>query len=522
MSVQRAPLLAMRGISKRFPGVVALDDVSLDLERGRVLALMGENGAGKSTLMKVLSGALQPDSGEIRIDGQPVSFPSVRAAQHLGVALVHQELMLAPNLDLAANLFLGNEPGGRGSLRGLRRRELSERARTLLERIGLALPPSTRTSTLSMGQLQLLVIAKALALSARIIILDEPTSSLTAGESQHLFEIVRRLAAEGVGVIYISHRLEEVLQLADRISVLRDGRRVGDVERENATRDEVVRLMVGRQMSGQYYPPRAARSRPSGGPEAPLLEVRDLLVPGARHPVSFQLLRGEILGFAGLIGAGRTELMATLFGVTPARSGAMTLNGRAYAPRTPSDAIEAGMFLAPEDRKRQGLVLGMSVAENTSLPGLHRFSRAGWLNRSWERSVARQQVAQLRIRASGVQQRVGNLSGGNQQKVVLGKWLALKPLVLILDEPTRGIDVGAKAEIYRQIVELAAQGVSLLLVSSDLEEVLEMSDRVVVMHERMIRSVVPSAEASAQHIATLMTRADAASVEAAAGAGGPP
>jgi ribose transport system ATP-binding protein len=490
----------MRGITKRFPGVVALNDVSLELERGRVLALMGENGAGKSTLMKVLGGALQPDAGQIHIDGQPVVLSGVRDAQRRGVALIHQELMLARNLDLAANLFLGNEPGGQHSLRTLRHSDMNARARTLLDRVGLALRPSTRASTLAIGQLQLLGIAKALALDARIIIMDEPTSSLTWGESQHLFAIVRQLAAQGVGIIYISHRLEEVLQLADRISVLRDGRHVGDVERQQATQEAVVRLMVGRQMSGQYYPEWVPR--PAG---APSLDVKDLLVAGAPCAVSFQALRGEILGFAGLVGAGRTELMNTLFGITPARSGSMTLDGRAYAPRKPSDAIAAGVLLAPEDRKRQGLVLGMSVAENTSLPGIHRYARWGWLERRTERRVAQQEIARMRIRTSGMHQRVANLSGGNQQKVVLGKWLALQPRVLILDEPTRGIDVGAKAEIYRHIVDLAETGVTLLFVSSDLEEVLAMSDRVVVMHERAIRAIVPRADANAESIATLMT-----------------
>jgi ribose transport system ATP-binding protein len=502
------PLLSMRGISKRFPGVVALSDVSLQLQHGEVLALMGENGAGKSTLMKVLGGAFPPDGGRIEIEGRPVVHSGVRGAQRQGVALIHQELMLVPQLDLAANLFLGNEPGGLRALRPLQRAELRERSKRLLARVGLELDPGTRASALAIGQLQLLGIAKALALQARIIIMDEPTSSLTWGESQQLFSIVKQLSAEGVGVVYISHRLEEVLELAHRISVLRDGRHVGDLMREQATRDEVVRLMVGRQMSGQYYPPRPERAT-----GLPLLEVKDLLVPGSPRPLSFQARRGEILGFAGLVGAGRTELMHTLFGVTPATSGSMTLDGRAYTPRRPSDAIDAGVFLAPEDRKRQGLVLGMSVAENVSLPGLRRrrlssrsgLARWGWLSRLAERRVAKQQVDELGIRTRGVFQRAVNLSGGNQQKVVLGKWLALEPRVLLLDEPTRGIDVGAKAEIYRHMLALAERGVTVLMVSSDLEEVLAMSDRVVVMHERAIRAIVPRAELNPEHIATLMT-----------------
>jgi ribose transport system ATP-binding protein len=515
----------MRAITKRFPGVVALSDVSLRLGRGEVLALMGENGAGKSTLMKVLGGALAPDSGQIFVAGAPVVLHGVREAQRLGIALIHQELMFAPNLDIAANIFLGNEPGSGGPLRRLPRSEMARGAKALLHRVGLNLHPGTKVSTLAAGQLQMIEIAKALALEAKIIIMDEPTSSLTASESEHLFAIIRQLKSQGIGIIYISHRLDEVMALADRISVLRDGRHAGDVERRDATQDHIVKLMVGREMSGQYFPPPSHRVAGE-----PVLEVKDLVVPGARHGVSFTALGGEILGFAGLVGAGRTELMCSLFGVDPAHSGSMTLGGRPFAPLHPRDAIAEGVFLAPEDRKRHGLILSMSVAENTSLPGVRSYNRWGLLERKKERRVAEREMGRMRIKAQGIHQRVVNLSGGNQQKIVLGKWLALKPRILILDEPTRGIDVGAKAEIYRHMATLADSGVTILMVSSDMEEILGMSDRVVVMHERAIKATLPRTELTMERIAMLMTgsstrrplESDAAAAAVTSSAGGAP
>ncbi|MEY2930039.1 MAG: hypothetical protein RL033_788 [Pseudomonadota bacterium] len=510
-------LLSMRGITKRFPGVVALDGVSLELRAGEVLALMGENGAGKSTLMKVLGGAHAPDEGQVLIAGREAVIDSVRAAQRHGIALIHQELSFAPNLDIAANLFLGNEfpgaglPGqklsrGAGLLRPLPRRELRTRAKAFLERVGLFVSPDTPAAALLTGQLQLMEIAKALALNARIIVMDEPTSSLTAGESEQLFTIVRQLRADGIGIIYISHRLDEVMDLADRITVLRDGRHVGELQREQASHDALVRLMVGREMSGHYFPPKAERCAGET-----VLQVADLVVPGAivhgsPVPVSFSVRRGEILGFAGLVGAGRTELMCALFGALPALSGRMTLLGQPYAPRHPRDAIERGVFLAPEDRKRHGLVLPMSIAQNTSLPDVRRYRRRGIFDRKAERRVALAEIARLRIKAQDPAQKVVNLSGGNQQKVVLGKWLAMNPQLLILDEPTRGIDVGAKAEIYRQASELAKSGIAIIMVSSDMEEIVGLSDRVVVMREREIHGTLERDEISSERIAHLMTR----------------
>jgi ribose transport system ATP-binding protein len=494
-------LLAMRGITKRFPGAVALENVSVSLGAGEVLALMGENGAGKSTLMKILGGACQPDEGAIFVHGAPVRLVGVREAKRLGIALIHQELMLAPNLDIAANIFLGNERRGRAWLAmPLPRREMSAKAAALMARVGLSLSPSTLVSKLTAGQMQMVEIAKALSFDARIIIMDEPTSSLTSSESEQLFAIIRQLRTDGIGVIYISHRLGEVLDLADRITVLRDGRYVGDLSRAEANQEKIVAMMVGRELSKQYFPVKP--ERPVGDP---VLVVDRLVVPGAPHGVSFAARRGEILGFAGLVGAGRTELMEAIFGVTPALSGTMILEGKPFFPLGAHDAIARGVFLAPEDRKRHGLVLPMSVAQNTSLPNVANYNRWGLLDRAAERRVAEAEVTRLKIKTPSIHQKVVNLSGGNQQKVVLGKWLAMKPRVLILDEPTRGIDVGAKAEIYRHMAALASEGITILMVSSDMEEIVGMSDRVVVLHERRIKGVLAREELTQERIASLMT-----------------
>ena len=500
VSQSETPLLRMRGITKRFPGVVALQGVSLSLKAGEVLALMGENGAGKSTLMKILGGVQPPDEGEIEIDGKSVAFEGVKDSKGSGIALIHQELMLAPNLDITSNIFLGNE-GVKGGLLGpLNRPKMNARAAELIARVGLRLPVTTLVSRLTAGQMQMVEIAKALLTKARIIIMDEPTSSLAGAESEQLFKIIRQLKADGIGIIYISHRMQEVMDLADRITILRDGRYVGDLSRADATHDKVVAMMVGRELSNQYFPTKRERTSTE-----PMLEVQDLVVPGAPARASFTARKGEILGFAGLIGAGRTELMEAIFGVTPALSGKMKLDGHDYMPEDPRKAIDAGVYLAPEDRKRHGLVLPMSVAQNTSLPNVANYARFGWLDRKTEQDVAEKGVKRLRTKTPSIKQAVVTLSGGNQQKVVLAKWLAMAPKVLILDEPTRGIDVGAKAEIYRHMADLAEQGITILMVSSDMEETIGMSDRVVVMHERKLKGVLERHELSQVAIADLMT-----------------
>jgi ribose transport system ATP-binding protein len=494
-------LLEMRGITKRFPGVVALSDVRLRLAAGEVLALMGENGAGKSTLMKILGGAYRPDGGEILVAGRPVVFEGVRDAKKAGIALIHQELMLAPNLNVAGNIFLGNEWKPAGLLSPLAWRSMNARAAELLKRVGLNRPPTKSVAALTVGEMQMVEIAKALSLDARIIIMDEPTSSLTAGESQKLFQIIRQLKAEGIGIVYISHRMEEVLDLADRVTVLRDGKYVGDLDRAEATHEKLVNMMVGRELSANYFPPKAPLA-----PDAPVvLSVRHLVVPGSPAKVSFTARKGEIVGFAGLVGAGRTELMQTIFGVTPALGGVIELEGERFVPRKPADAIRRGVYLAPEDRKRHGLVLPMTIAQNTSLPDINNYAPLGFLDRAAERRVAAAEVQRFRVKAPTIHVKTVNLSGGNQQKVVLGKWLAMNPKVLILDEPTRGIDVGAKAEIYRHMAALAASGITILMVSSEMEEVIGMSDRVVVMHERRVSGELGRDELTQERIANLMT-----------------
>ena len=491
-------LLRMRGISKRFPGVLALDDVSLELRRGEVLAVMGENGAGKSTLMKVLGGVLTPDSGEIRLAGESVAIPNVAAARALGIALIHQELMLAPNLDIAGNIFLGAEPRRRALPGAIDRRSMRRQALGLLGRVGLDISPDTPVARLTTGQMQMVEIAKALALEARVIIMDEPTSSLTLAESERLFAIIGELRRGDISVLYISHRVGEVLRISDRITVMRDGKRAGDLDAKTTDHDEIVSKMIGRELSA-WFPQRSKRSG------AALLQVDRLIVPGASEGVSFDARSGEILGFAGLVGSGRTELMRVLFGVDAPLGGTIRFSSEPFSPARPADAISRGIHLVPEDRKRHGLVMPMSVTANLSLPDIANYRPRGWLQRGHEQTVAATMIGRLAIRTPSPKQRTVNLSGGNQQKVVLGKWLAMRPKLLILDEPTRGIDVGAKAEIYRQIVELADAGITILMVSSDMEEVLGMSDRVIVWRQRRIAGVLGRDRLNEENLVALMT-----------------
>jgi len=489
-------LLEMTGITKRFPGVVALSEVSLTLRAGEVLSLVGENGAGKSTLMKVLGGVYQPDEGEIRIDGKAVVLDGVTAAKRHGISLIHQELMLAPNLDVAGNIFLGAEH--RRGFGLLDRASMNRTAAQMMKRVGLDLPPTTPLRNLTTGQMQMVEIAKSLALDARIIIMDEPTSSLTPVEAEKLFAIIADLKASGIAIVYISHRFEEILRITDRITVMRDGRYVGDLITKDTDHDKLVSMMIGRDFTTRF-PARTSK------PSEVALEVQDLLVPGATQGVSFSVRKGEILGFAGLVGSGRTELMRCLFGVDQPLGGTIRFEGQSFTPRRPSDAIARGVYLVPEDRKQHGVVLPMSIAQNVSLPDIHNYRPTWWLQRDQEQRIANEQLQLQAIKAPSVAQKVVNLSGGNQQKVVLGKWLAMRPKLLILDEPTRGIDIGAKAEIYKKISALADQGLTILMVSSEMEEVIGMSDRVAVFSQRRLSGILEQDQLSEHNIMELMT-----------------
>jgi ribose transport system ATP-binding protein len=496
------PLLEVKDVSKGFPGVQALERVSLRLHAGEVLAVVGENGAGKSTLMKILAGVYQPDAGTVLFEGKPVRLAHVTDALRHGINLIHQELNLAENLSVAANLFLGRELLWGGPLRLLDERRMIAQARVLMDRVGLECAPATRVGALPPGQRQLVEIAHALALSSRVLIMDEPTSSLTQRETDRLFEVVAQLKRSGVAVVHISHRLAEVQQIADRVVVLRDGRNAGELTRGEITHDALVRLMVGREPS-QFFQKQHATRRAAG---APRLEVRDLCYAGGPGiPISLTVRAGEIVGMSGLVGAGRTELAEALFGIRPIERGEVWLDGRRVLIRNPRQAIAAGLVLAPEDRRYHGLVLEESIQHNVGLPSLDRLSFLRLVAQGREAALARDTCQRLRVRTPGIGQTVGLLSGGNQQKVVLGKWLARDPRVLLLDEPTRGIDVGAKSEIYALMDQLAGQGVAILMISSDLEEILGMSDRVVVMHQGRVAGGLARAELTEEAIMTLAT-----------------
>ncbi len=492
------PLLAARQICKMFPGVVALDHVDLEVAPGEVLAVIGENGAGKSTLMKILAGILAADDGQIVMDQQSVRMTSPREAQNLGVVLIHQELNLCDNLDVTSNILLGNEPGRFGFLR---RAAGQQRVASVLQRVGLDISPRTQVARLSIGQQQLVEIAKALSIDARVLIMDEPTSSLSESETQKLFQVIRDLRGRGVSVIYISHRLREVEQIADRVVVLRDGRRAGQLTGDDIRHDRMVPLMVGRDVSRFY----SRSQHPIGDP---VLVVDDLTT--RRWPTeknSLVIRQGEIVGLSGLVGSGRTELLNCLFGIDRAVGGTIRMAGQATVIGSPRDAIAAGLALVPEDRKRHGLLLPWTVTRNISLPLLRdRFSRHGLVRQRAEAQQARLEMTRLQIVATGPGQLAGLLSGGNQQKVVIGKWLATGPRLLLLDEPTRGIDVGAKHEIYKLMEQLASQGMAILFASSELEEIIGMSDRVLVMHEGRITGELSRDQASEESIMRLATR----------------
>ena len=489
-------ILRMEGISKSFPGVQALDNVDFELDAGEVVALIGENGAGKSTLMKILCGAYRKDAGRILLQDREIEIESPHHAQQLGIAIIYQEFNLTPNQSAAANIFISREPrqaGLGGLLRFVDRRRMHQQAQQHLDRVGARVPASALVRDLSVAQQQMVEVAKALAVDARIIIMDEPTSALGEDEVETLFEIIRALKQHDIGVVFISHRIEEIARVADRVVVLRDGRRVGGMLISEATPDKIIQLMVGRELTEMFHKEKVEIG-------APLLEVRGLTRRGVVEDVSFTLQRGEILGFAGLVGAGRTETARLIFGVDHKDAGEIWIDGRQVHIGSPVDAVKAGLGFVPEDRGLQGLVLKLPVLENIVLPTLDHYAQAGWLDQRGLRQTAETYVGKLNIRTPHLQQKAMFLSGGNQQKVVLAKWLASQPQVLIMDEPTRGIDVGAKAEVHALMSELAKQGIGIIMISSELPEILGMSDRVLVMHEGRVAGVLERSEATQERI----------------------
>ena len=494
-------ILQMLNISKHFGGIQALRDVSFDLHAGEVHALLGENGAGKSTLIKIITGVYQPDSGEIHLHGQPIVFPNPLVSRQHGIAAIYQEPSLFPDLDIAENIFVGRQPtlaGGRVAWQTMYREAVG-----LLDRLGVQLDPKTKARNLSVAQQQMVEVARALSVKAEILIMDEPTSSLTLAEVDDLFRIVRQLRQAGTAVVFISHRLEELFQLADRVTVLRDGAYVGTRSLAEVNTDKLIQMMVGRTLDDLFPKQDVVAGEV-------VLQVEGLSRPGVFENISFELRKGEILGMAGLVGAGRTDVARALFGVEPATAGVIKIDGQPVRITSPQQAMNLGMVYLPEDRQHHGLILRMSIAHNITLPILSEFARMGWVNENGEQKTAYLAAEQMEVRAAGVWQKARELSGGNQQKVVLAKWLATKPRILILDEPTRGIDVKTKAAVHGLMSNLAAQGMAIIMISSELPEVLGMSDRILVMHEGHLTGHLTRAEATQEKIMVAATTAVAA------------
>ncbi|MEM0969256.1 MAG: sugar ABC transporter ATP-binding protein [Verrucomicrobiota bacterium] len=484
-------LLRMSGIGKSFPGVRALDNVDLELHQGEILALMGENGAGKSTLLKILSGVQSPDSGTLEMEGKALTLPSPTAAMHSGIAVVHQELSLIPDLTVQENLFLGRE-----TTRWLHPKTEKEEARKLLKRIDMDLPLGASCRSLPIASQQLVELARALATEAKILILDEPTAALSPSEVDALFSVIRDLRDQGLGILYVSHRLEEIEAIADRVLILRDGKRVAEGATKRLERREIIEHMVGRSLEREFPAPRATLGTVQ-------LRVRDLALPPGVGPLSFDLHEGEILGLAGLVGSGRTETARLLFGADRATQGTIELHGAMIQIRSPAEAIAHGICLLSEDRKHQGLVLPHSVQENFGLPNLQSFTRKGLLSTVEERNAYVSHEQRLHIKTPSPQQPVGLLSGGNQQKVIIAKWLERQGSIFLFDEPTRGIDVGAKYEIYELMRDLTAAGKSILLISSELPEVFGLADRILVLRKgKIVREITDPASASASEVLT--------------------
>ncbi|WP_323765406.1 sugar ABC transporter ATP-binding protein [Marinovum sp.] len=468
------PVLALDGITKSFPGVKALDGVSLRLYPGQVTALIGENGAGKSTVVKTLTGIYQPDGGAILVDGQPTRFATAQDAADAGITAIHQETVLFDELSVAENIFLGHAPRGRFGL--IDWASMERRAREILSGIGAEIDPAHKLRDLGIASKHLVAIARALSIDARVVIMDEPTAALSHKEIEELYELVETLKAQGKAILFISHKFDEIFRIADRFTVFRDGQFIGDGRIADVTEADLVKMMVGRDVS-QIFPSRAAN------PGAEVLRVEGMCHPTEFADIGFSLKRGEILGFYGLVGAGRSEFMQALFGITKPSAGQVHIEGAPVAIHSPADAVEAGIVYVPEDRGKQGAITALPIFQNVTLPSLGRTSKNGFLRLAEEFSLAREYTQRLDLRAASLETELGTLSGGNQQKVVIAKWLATRPKVIILDEPTKGIDIGSKAAVHEFMAELAAEGLAVIMVSSEIPEVLGMSDRVIVMRE---------------------------------------
>jgi ABC-type sugar transport system ATPase subunit len=488
--------LVFNQITKRFPGVLALDRVSFGIERGECHALMGENGAGKSTLGKILAGVYTADSGEIRLDGKLILPANPGIARKLGIAMVHQELAFCPNLSVAENLCLGDLPGRSGFVS---RGRMRENARMMLDQIEARIDPGVPISELGTGEEQMVQIAAALGMEAQVIVMDEPTSSLSARESEHLFALLGKLKRRGVTIVYVSHRMEEIFRLCDRVSILRDGRHIATELVAETSRDRVVHQMIGRELT--LTQPKHSRTRP--GPEA--LRVENLSSAGKFRDINFTLHRGEILGLAGLVGAGRSEVAEAIFGLDSRVEGRIFINGRETRVTSVEQALAIGIGLVPEDRKRQGLVLSMNCRENASLAALDQLLRIGFIRRNAERVLAREYSEKLRVKAPGLDAPISGLSGGNQQKIAMAKWLARRCRILIVDEPTRGVDVGVKAEIHQLLDQLACEGTAILLISSELPEIINLSSRIIVLREGAQMGELPRDDFSQELLMRMMS-----------------
>ena len=493
-------MIRMSGISKAFSGNVVLNNVEFELHDGEIHALMGENGAGKSTLMKILCGICEKDAGSVMVDGQEMEFKSPKDSEAQGIAIIHQELNILPDLSVAENLFLGKEKTY-GLFGILRKKEMHKEAKELLAKLGLDIDPSARAGDLSVGKQQIIEIAKAIASNAKYIIMDEPTAALTDREIETLFKTVRELKAKGISFVYISHRMEEIFAICDRITILRDGTYVGVREIPKTTFDEIVAMMVGREL-GERFPSRKAVIGEVK------LQVNNLSADGAFEDVSFMVRKGEILGVAGLMGAGRTEVAQALFGYRKATAGEILIDGKPVKIHSPIDAMKQKIGFVSEDRKTEGLILDFSIKENIMLTNLDKGSKSGVILPKLENKMVAKYIEQLRIRTASAEQSAKSLSGGNQQKIVIAKWLGTDPQILILDEPTRGVDIGAKKEIYQIMNNLAEAGVSILMISSELPEVIGMADRVMVMHEGKVTGTLTKKDMTQEKIMHYATGGD--------------